>query len=131
MPSNTHNAGKWTESRFATFIKSALRSASQRWPPKFTALNNAKRGKRTNRSSGRIAEHYECAHCHNQFPAKEIQVDHINPVIDPSVGFVSWDEVIKRMFCEVEGYQVLCKACHLVKSNAEKRQAKERKDNAK
>lgn len=124
-----HNDGKWTEARFASFIKSALRSASQRWPPKFSTLNAAKRGKRINSTSGRLAEHYECAICNGQFPAKEIQVDHIHPVIDPSIGFISWDEVIRRMFCEADGYQVLCKMCHTEKTNAEKRIAKERKTN--
>jgi hypothetical protein len=65
------------------------------------------------------------------FPSSEVQADHINPVIDPTVGFVSWDSVIERMFCETDGFQILCKTCHTVKSNAEKRQAKERRDNAK
>lgn len=122
-----YNNGKWTEARFTSFIKSALRSASQRWPPKFDVIRAAKRGKKINNSSGRLAEHFECAICHGHFPAKEIQVDHINPVIDPNTGFTSWDDVIKRMYCEVEGYQVLCKPCHKAKSNVERHQAKERK----
>jgi hypothetical protein len=106
-----------------------LRSASQRWPPKFTALAAAKQGKKINPSSGRLAEHYKCATCNGSFPAKEIQVDHILPVIDPSMGFITWDDVIKRMFCEKEGYQVVCKPCHQTKTNAEKRTAIERKKN--
>jgi hypothetical protein len=47
-------------------------------------------------------------------------VDHIDPVIDPAVGFVSWDTVIERLFCEVEGFQVLCWACHHAKTNEER-----------
>lgn len=113
---------EWTTSRFNSFIKSALRSASKRWPPKFRVLNNSKRGKRINSASGRIAEHYECAKCGNLFPAKDVQVDHILPVIDPVVGFVSWDEVIKRMFCGEAGFQVLCKSCHSVKTKEEREQ---------
>lgn len=123
----SYNNGKWTEARFNSFIKSALRSASQRWPPKFTSLALAKRGKKINASSGRIAEHYECAECKGVFPATGIQVDHILPVINPATGFISWDEVVKRMFCEVDGYQVVCKPCHSIKTNAEKRTAVERK----
>jgi 5-methylcytosine-specific restriction endonuclease McrA len=122
-----YNNGKWTEARFTSFIKSALRSASQRWPPKFSALSDAKRGKRINQASGRLAEHYLCAACGNTFPAKEVQVDHIHPVIDPDTGFTSWDDVIVRMFCEKEGYQILCKPCHKAKSNTERCLAKERK----
>ncbi len=122
-----YNNGKWTEARFNSFIKSALRSASQRWPPKFAAIANAKRGKKVNPATGRIAEHYECAACKGEFPATAIQVDHIHPVIDPSIGFTIWDDVIKRMFCEKEGFQIVCKPCHKNKTNAEKRQAIERK----
>lgn len=123
------NGGKWTESKFNSFIKSALRAASSRWPPKFEAINNAYIGKKINTKSGREAKHYKCNCCWGEFPASEIQVDHIQPVIDPFVGFISWDEVVKRMFCEVEGFQVVCKACHKEKTNVERRQAKERKDN--
>lgn len=129
MDISQYNNGKWTEARFASFIKSALRAASQRWPPKFSALADAKRGKKLNQSSGRIAEHYECAACKGEFPATNIQVDHIHPVIDPTRGFDTWDEVIRRMFCEKEGFQIVCKPCHTIKTNAEKRTATERKKN--
>jgi 5-methylcytosine-specific restriction endonuclease McrA len=122
-----HNAGKWTTARMHSFIKSALRSASQRWPPKFEALKAAKRGKKVNNKTGRIAEHYLCCECGGEFPAKDVQVDHINAVINPNTGFTSWDDVIIRMFCEIEGYQILCKPCHKAKSNIERCQAKERK----
>ena len=36
-----YNDGTWTEGRFNSFIKSTLRSGSQRWPPKYKALNAA------------------------------------------------------------------------------------------
>lgn len=121
-----YNGGTWTEGRFNSFIKSTLRSGSQRWPPKYKALADAKRGKRINLASGRLAEHYACAGCKNEFPAKEIQVDHIYPVIDPSIGFTTWDDVIKRMFCEIENFQILCRECHKEKTNLEKQQSQER-----
>lgn len=108
----------WTESKFQSFIKSTLRKGTTRWPPKYEVLNAAKRGKMVNASTGRLAEHYECAHCHGVFPAKEVQVDHIESVI-PLTGFISWDDVIKRMFCQADGLQVLCKTCHAIKSKEE------------
>ncbi|MCF1549920.1 hypothetical protein, partial [Escherichia coli] len=67
--------------------------------------------------------------CKNEFPAKEIQVDHIHPVIDPTRGFISWDEVVKRMFCEKEDFQILCRQCHSKKSTVERQIAIERKKN--
>lgn len=113
----------WTPSRIQSFIKSALRSGSQRWPPRYEALNKAKRGKIINSQSGRLAEHYECASCHCLYPAKLVCVDHISPVV-PVSGFVSWDDVIARMFCPVEGLQVLCKTCHSIKTKEENAQRK-------
>jgi len=121
-----YNDGTWTEGRFNSFIKSTLRSGSQRWPPKYKALNAAKQGKKINEASGRLAEHYRCAACQGSFPAKNIQVDHITPVIDPVVGFTTWDDVVKRMFCEKDNFQILCRTCHKEKTDLEKQQSQER-----
>lgn len=123
-----YNSGKWTEARFHSFIKSALRKASQRWPPKFEALKAAYDSTKKNNKTGRLAKHYLCAECNNVFPAKDVQVDHIHPVVNPEKGFESWGEVIKRMFCEADGFQVLCKGCHLAKTKVERLIAKDRKN---
>lgn len=120
------NGGEWTEARFNSFVKSALRAASRKWPPKYKCLNAAFVGSKINRKTGRMAKHYECNCCHNEFPLKDVQVDHIEAIIDPSVGFLTWDDVINRMFCEIENLQVLCIGCHKIKTTAEKQQAKER-----
>ena len=114
----------WTEARFRSFITSTLRSGSKRWPPKYTKLNAAKTEKKINKKTGRLAQHYECAKCQQEFPAKEVQVDHIKPVVDPKKGFESWDKYIERMFCEEDNLQVLCKECHAVKTQKEKETAK-------
>lgn len=114
----TRNGGQWTESRFHSFIKSALRSASQRWPPKYLCLQEAFVGTKINKSSGRMAKHYECNKCHEHFPQKEVEVNHITPVI-PLSGFDSWDGVIERLFCEADGLEVLCKPCHRQETNNE------------
>jgi len=121
-----YNNGQWTQSRFNSFIKSALRSASGRWPPKYKAIQEAFTESKTNAKTGRTAKHYRCNVCRNDYPVKDIQVDHLEPVIDPAKGFTSWDEVIRRMFCESDGFQILCKPCHTIKTNAEKQQTKER-----
>ena len=110
---------EWTESKYQSFIKSILRSGSQRWPPKYKVLNEAKCGKMVNSRSGRLAEHYSCSCCGKPFPITMVVVDHIEPVV-ATTGFTSWDTVISRMFCSVEGLQVLCKDCHKnVKTKAE------------
>lgn len=108
----------WSESKKFNFIKGVLRKGTTRWPAKYEVLSAAKRGKRVNASSGRIAEHFLCNGCGGLFPAKLVVVDHLAPVI-PVTGFTCWDDVIRRMFCGPEGLQVLCKECHKIKSNEE------------
>lgn len=121
----TRNNGEWTEARFNSFVKSALRSASQRWPPKYQVLNEAYVGKHINKSSGRLAKHFKCSVCLNDFPQKEVEVNHIIPVVLLS-GFDSWDGIISRLFCEADGLEVVCKPCHRgITSN----ENKERKNN--
>lgn len=111
MKEKTRNNGEWTEAKFNAFIKGGLRSISVRWPPRYKCLNEAKRGKKINPASGRLAEHYECNRCHQLFPGKEIEVNHIEPVV-PLSGFRSWDETVNRMFCEAPGLEAVCKPCH-------------------
>lgn len=67
---------------------------------------------------------YTCNNCKGVFGPKEVDADHISPVV-PLTGFDSWDGVINRMFCREDGVQVdhilqvLCKPCHKDKSRAE------------
>lgn len=132
------NGGKWTEARWRAFVISALRSATNKWNPKTQALRHARLSRGV----------YVCAACNKQMGAttwrtyksgkkkghpkkvKDAVVDHIIPVVDPAVGFVSWDEYIERMFCEVDNFQVICHDCHEVKCAEERsiRTARERKE---
>lgn len=84
-------------------------------------LASAKTEKKVNKKTGRLAQHYVCAKCEEEFTQKDVEVDHIEPVVDPKVGFISWDEYIKRLFCDATNLQVLCKGCHKKKSNTEKK----------
>lgn len=113
---------EWTQARLKNFIISALRSASNRYPPKYECLNAAKVGKKVNKATGRLAEHYKCAACNKHFVAKEVQIDHIEPVVNPLTGFIDWNTFVSRMFCPITNLQVLCKGCHKVKSDKEKKE---------
>jgi len=117
---------KWTEGRRKGFITSHIRSAFRRWPPKYEVLAAAKVGKKPNPATGRIAEHYKCEGCKKHYPAKDVQVDHIEPVVDPVRGFINWDTFIERLLCGVENLQVLCKGCHLEKTKQERSQRKKK-----
>jgi 5-methylcytosine-specific restriction endonuclease McrA len=115
---------EWTDGRKRSFITSTLRAGSRRWPPKYETLNESKTDKKVNTATGRVAQHYQCNDCKNEFTSKNVEVDHIKPVIDPKKGFVSWDKYIESLFCEKKNLQVLCKTCHKIKTNKEKEVAK-------
>lgn len=122
----TRCSGKWTESKFNSFIKNNLRRMCSKWAPIQETLKEA----RTRRGF------YRCAGCGEEVPAtkvkdgkrvKFVHVDHTIPIIDPAVGFVSWDETINRMFAEKENLQLLCGDCHDEKTNEERAIATERR----
>lgn len=124
----SRNSGNWTEARFRSFVTSTLRAGSRRWPPKYETLNAAKTEKKINEKTGRLAQHYKCKKCKNDFSAKDVQVDHIKPIVDPKVGFVSWDVFIENLFCEKKNLQVLCTSCHSTKTKKEKIISESRKN---
>ena len=126
MVDKKRNGGEWTDARFRSFVTSALRAASRRWPPKYKALKEAFVGKKTNKKTGKLAMHYKCAKCKKLFVAADVQVDHVLPVVDPKVGFIGWDSFIDRIFCEIENLQVMCKPCHKVKTEQEKAERKKK-----
>ena len=117
-------ATTWTEGRRRAFITNALRAATRKWPPKYETLNDAKTEKKINPKTKRLGQHYLCNACGNDFPLREVQVDHIEPVVDPSTGFQSWDVFIDRLFCDRDNLQVLCTTCHKLKTSEENSQSK-------
>lgn len=110
---------EWTSGRKHGFIVNTLRWGSRKWPAKFKTLEDAKTEKKINPSSGRLAQFYLCNRCKKEYTNKDVEVDHIIPVVDPKVGFVDWNTFIDRMFCERSNYQVLCKPCHKKKTKEE------------
>lgn len=118
----TRCSGKWTEARYRSFITSCLRQGSRRWAP----ISEVQKEARVSRGV------YLCAGCKEEVPAtikvgrkrqQNVFVDHVNPIVDPEVGFTTWDEYIERMFCEKDNLQLLCKSCHDIKSDEERAKA--------
>lgn len=119
-----YNGGQWTVARFNSFVKSALRAASRKWPPKYETLKKACIGKRSDPATGKLSFRYKCAGCAKIFKAKDVAVDHIFPVVDVDDGFVDWDTYIKRLYCEADDLQVLCHECHGIKTQNERKARK-------
>lgn len=123
----TRNGGEWTEARYRSFIVSTLRKSSSRWGPRNEAKRDARHHEKLPNATGRLVFHSKCACCNELVPETTSSVDHIEPVVDPAVGFVNFDVYIQRMYCEKEGFQVLCKPCHDTKTAGEREIATERK----
>lgn len=84
------------------FVKNALRIATYKWPYFSIALSR----QRIERGL------YTCESCKNSFGPKEINRDHIIPVISVETGFTTWTDYINRLFTKSEGIQILCLKCH-------------------
>lgn len=108
---------EWTQARFWGFVRSGLRSASSRWPPKYQALANAKR--KYEGPNKRQKWEYQCASCGGWFPTKEVSVDHIEPV-GTLKDYEDLPEFVQRLFCGIEGLQILCSSCHSKKTKEER-----------
>lgn len=103
---------------FKSWMISMLRKASYRWPARNQALKNSKIG----------CNQYVCATCKGIFAYGKVKKDHINPVVEVSRGFVSWDVYITRMFVPLAGWQILCEPCHSIKSMLEREERKKYKE---
>lgn len=108
-------AEKRKKSAKNNFIKNTLRRASYRWP-----------GRGEAEKASRVARGlYRCAECHNDFKRADVQLDHIEPVVPIKEDWINedgspnWNLFIERLFCEKEGYQMLCTVCHDAKTTTE------------
>ena len=139
MKDKPYNSGKWTDASFRSFIKGGLRQMSYRWHHKHEVKKEAwvKRGVYRCKGWKRRWHHVPLTTLVDlklKVPNKSIKkrvnnvfIDHIEPVIDPKEGFVGWNEIIERMFCEAEALQVLCRECHTAKTKDERDGAKNSK----
>lgn len=111
----------WSKERLRKWLISQLRRLSYRVPDgqRLEAMRRARVG------YGK----YKCAHCAKVCAPKEYQLDHIEPVIAPEDGWVSYDVYVERLFLPEKGadlLQALCLECHHKKSaqeNARRRAA--------
>jgi hypothetical protein len=128
------------EKKFRGKIINALRRLSFTYPPRNKVKNGQKVGPAT----------FECEHCNiwiydgkkdidkqleildckppNGLIKDKTNLDHKDSVIPLesfSRGSWDWDEFINRLFCEEEGFQLLCSSCHDIKTKLEDGMRKE------
>ena len=115
----TRAGGTWTEARYFAFIRGALRRAAQKYPVKYQVKDAARRPKPKGKA-GRHHFEYKCNKCKKWFQGKEVEVDHITPAGSLKT-FEDLPGFVERLFCEPEQLQVLCKPCHRMKTNEEKK----------
>ncbi len=114
MTKRKYNSGNWTKAKFEAWIKNGLRRLNYRWPPRYEAVKKA----RVDRGIYMCKGYKRRAH---RIKTKEMQLDHIIPVIDPKTGHTSWDKYINRLFCESNNFQILCLSCHKKKTKEERK----------
>lgn len=118
------NYPDWTRSRFFSFVRSALRQAWNRYPPKYQVLEQA--GRPYVGPDKRQKKEFKCAICNEWHKRSNVEVDHMIPAgslneYDHLPGFV------ERLFTSVDKLRVLCKPCHRIVTAEEKARNKEKK----
>jgi len=108
--------------RFSPQMKETIDAARVELPPKL--LKNGKPGKRNQ-------VRFKCAACKELFSKKNVQADHVSPATPlwASIKEMTWDNVVKGIFCKASNLQVLCStpmirnngkpSCHAKKSREE------------
>ena len=114
----TRAGGQWTEAGFWGFLRSGLRRMSIRWPPRELAEIAARR--EYHGDNKRRKWEYQCAMCDEWCAGKDIQVDHIE-ACGQLKDFSDLSGFCERLFCEPEGFQVLCSSCHKPKTKKSRR----------
>ena len=115
----TRNLNSLSEAEYFSKIRSALRKAFQYWKPGVEALKLASR---PYQGTSKLAKtQYQCAKCNDWFLKKDVAIDHIIPC----GSLKNYEDIvpfIERLTTEnVSDFQILCKPCHQVKTNLEKK----------
>lgn len=113
-----------------TWVISQLRRISMKWPPRNKVYRANRREIELFKKDGtpykkKFYEH-QCNICKEWFRAKDIQLDHINPVVDLSDhSGLSEEEYIGKFVVSLlsyeENWQKVCAQCHDIKTKNEQK----------
>lgn len=134
----TRNQGTQTEAGYIGWLKSLMRKGSMKWRPRNAVKQAARQeDKVINPATGRECWGVVCAECGKVELEKLAHMDHINPIVpigknlylcgrddfDPE-KHICLAEMAENLYCEAEGWQVLCHDCHATKTAEERRARK-------
>lgn len=112
-----------------TWLVPKLRRHSFTWRPRKEAQDRARielppKLKKDGTPGKKPQVRYRCNHCDEVFKSTEIVLDHVIPVVEPKTGWKGWDAYIESLFCDSDGFQVLCVPCHDIKTDEENKERK-------
>lgn len=108
-----YNNGTMSAAAFFGWLKNALRRLSISWKP-IAAVKKAARRPYKGPNKRQKFE-YCCNICNQYVSDKNCAVDHIIPV-GILRDFSDLPSVVKNLFIEVDGLQLICNTCHDLKS---------------
>lgn len=126
--------GDWNQKR--NRIKGALRQAFRLSPQMYEVMQRARVElppalKKNGQPGKKPRVRYKCAICGELFQQKNVQVDHIEPVVPvyKTEKDMNYDELADGVFCKLSNLQVVCStpmsrnegkpSCHKIKSDEE------------
>lgn len=112
----------WTKARFFSFVRSALRQAWSRYPPKYQALELASRPYVG--PDRRQKKEFKCAVCDQWHKRSNVEVDHIYAA-GSLREYTDLPAFVERLFTSVDRLRVLCIPCHKTITQEEKKKKKE------
>lgn len=111
------------------WIIQQLRRLSMKWPARNNVNIRTRRElpRKTNKDgtlSKKPNYEHQCNICKQWFSSKEVQMDHINPVVDiDAIKGISDEEYIGKfamsLFCGEDNFQKICINCHNTKTTQE------------
>jgi len=72
----------------------------------------------------RVTKWLWCPECGLIYPKYLSQVDHVSPIIKTheTLDDLTWDELVDRLWCELDNLRPLDKDCHQIKTKLENKQ---------
>ena len=121
----SRNGGTMTESQYFSKIRSILRSGFRYWKPMQLTLEAASRPSQS--LNKRIKKEYQCAKCKKWYKRADVEIDHK----EECGSLSSYEDIvpfIQRLTKEnIDAYQILCKPCHKLKTEAFRQSKKKTK----